>query len=126
MCIRDRVSDVRSGVGLLGAVTIAPEVLAADPSTLGRVVAGVRARGVLTRGLADGSLQVSPPFVVTRDELRLLASAIDETLAELGSPRQPGGVDSGALVPDVTADESGGFGSLDDQLRRDVPPHHGS
>jgi len=120
------VSDVRSGVGLLGAVTIAPEVLTADPSTLGRVVAGVRARGVLTRGLADGSLQVSPPFVVTRDELRLLASAIDETLAELGSTRQESGVDSGALLPDVTADESGGFGSLDDQLRRDVPPHHGS
>lgn len=120
------VSDVRSGVGLLAAVTIAPEVLADDPGALGRVVAGVRERGVLTRGLADGSLQVSPPFVITRDELRQLAAAIDDTLSSLGSTRARVADGSGALLPDVTADEAGGFGSLEDQLLRDVPPHHGS
>jgi putrescine aminotransferase len=118
------VADVRSGGGLLGAVTIDPQVLAADPSTLGRVVAGVRERGVLTRGLADGSLQVSPPFVVTRDELRQVSAAIDGTLTSLGSTTA-GASPAAPLLPDVTNDEAGGFGSLDAQLLRDVPPHHG-
>ncbi len=119
------VTDVRTGFGLLGAVTIDPVVLAEAPATLGRIVAGMRERGVLTRGLADGSLQISPPFVITRDELRRLAAAIDDTLLALGSTRARVASGGEALLPDVTGDERGGFVSLDDQLLRDVPPHHG-
>ncbi len=120
------VADVRTGVGLLGAVTIDPAALAADPALMGRILLSLRDRGVLTRALADGSLQVSPPFVVTRDELRTLASAIDDTLVSLGSVRTRGPVDGDVLLPDLTGDEAGGFSSLDDRLARDVPPHHGS
>ncbi len=29
------------------------------------------------------------------------------------------------MLPDVTSDEAGGFGSLDERLLADVPPHHG-
>jgi hypothetical protein len=29
------------------------------------------------------------------------------------------------LLPDQTSDEAGGFGSSDDRLLADVPPHHG-
>ena len=125
------VSDVRSGVGLLAAVTVAPEILAGDATVMPRLIAGLRERGILTRGLADGSVQISPAFVITRDELNTLASAIDGALVDLGSTRTDSatGATRAAgrdLLPDVTSDETGGFGSLDDRLRADVPPHHGS
>ena len=47
-------------------------------------VRGLRERGVLTRGLAGGSLQVSPPLVVDRADLAELADAMGEVLAGLG------------------------------------------
>ena len=120
------VSDVRSGVGLLGAVTIDPAVLAADPTTMPRVIAGMRERGVLTRGLADGSVQISPPFVVTREELNRLSAAIDASLTAAGSSRAASPAsDARDLMPDITSDEVGGFDSTDARLLADVPPHHG-
>jgi putrescine---pyruvate transaminase len=122
------VAEVRSGVGLLGAVMIEPEVLAADSTVLPRLIGALRDRGVLTRGLADGSVQISPPFVITRDELIGLAGAIDSALVDLGSRRVAGGStdDASSLVPEITSDEAGGFESLDARLLADVPPHHGS
>ncbi len=122
------VSDVRSGVGLLAAVTIDPAVLREDASVMPRLIAALRHRHVLTRGLADGSVQISPAFVITRDQLQALARAIDDALVAIGSTRtQPAPGTAGRdLVPDVTSDEAGGFGSLDDRLLRDIPPHHGS
>jgi hypothetical protein len=91
-----------------------------------RVIAGLRSRGILTRGLADGSVQLSPSFVVTREELNRFATALDQSLFDVGSRRsaQPDlGMD---LLPDVTSDEAGGFPSSDARLLADVPPHHGS
>ena len=44
-----------------------------DAGLTNRVVLAMRQRGVLTRGLVDGSLQVSPPFVVEESDLKLLA-----------------------------------------------------
>ncbi|MBK9738244.1 MAG: aspartate aminotransferase family protein [Actinobacteria bacterium] len=120
------VVDVRAGAGLLGAVQVSPDVLGADPTTMPRLISAMRDRGVLTRGLADGSVQVSPSFVVTRDELRRIASAIDESLVGLGSRRVVRRSVDVDLLPDVTSDEAGGFDSSDERLLADVPPHHGS
>lgn len=121
------VSEVRSGVGLLAAVAIDPEAVAADPSIPPRLIAGLRERGVLSRMLADGGLQVSPPFVVTREELQFLGTAIDETLTDLGSTARPAAsVVESDLLPGVTSDEAGGFGSSDARLLAEVPPHHGN
>jgi putrescine---pyruvate transaminase len=122
------VVDVRSGVGLLAAVTIDPAVLAADATVMPRIIASLRARGVLTRGLADGSLQISPPFVITREQLNDLAVAIDGALVDVGSsrPTSPDGGRPASMLPDVTSDEAGGFDSLDRDLLADVPPHHGA
>ena len=119
------VTETRSGVGLLGAVTIDADVLASDATAMPRIISGLRERGVLTRGLADGSLQVSPPFVATRDDLQALAAAIDATLTQVGSTRtgEPAGDE---LLPTVTNDEVGGFGTTDARLLADVPPHHGT
>jgi putrescine---pyruvate transaminase len=75
------VSQVRSGVGLLAAVEIDAEARAADPGLVDRVVRGCRDRGVLTRGLAGHSLQVSPSFVVDEDEISRVAAVFAETLS---------------------------------------------
>ena len=72
------VSEVRAGVGLLAAVQVDPDVASSDPEVVGRVIGQLRARGVLTRGLVDGSLQVSPPFVVTVEQLKAAASATSD------------------------------------------------
>lgn len=77
------VSEVRAGVGLLAAVQLDPAALALDASLVPRTVAALRQRGVLTRPLVDGSLQVSPPFVVTEQELKQAATAIWDSLDEV-------------------------------------------
>ena len=119
------VSEVRSGSGLLAAVQVDPDVVADDPGVVDRLVREVRARGVLTRALAGGALQISPPFVITRAEMSSIASTIDEALAELGSTRRMVTAVDVDLLPDLTSDERGGFGTSDERLLADVPPHHG-
>ena len=72
------VQEVRS-VGLMAGVQLRPDVPADD------VIRACREGGVLTRLLADNTLHVCPPFVITPDELRfaadVLATALD-TVAE--------------------------------------------
>jgi putrescine aminotransferase len=68
------VAEVRAGLGLLAAVELS------DPAKLARVVDEARARGVLLRGLRGVALQISPPFVITEDEIATLARVIGESL----------------------------------------------
>jgi putrescine---pyruvate transaminase len=74
------VTEVRAGTGLVAAVQLDPELLADDPSLTNRVVLAMRDGGVLTRGLVDGSLQVSPPFVVEEGDLKQLADVTADAL----------------------------------------------
>ncbi|MFZ0322938.1 MAG: aminotransferase class III-fold pyridoxal phosphate-dependent enzyme [Actinomycetes bacterium] len=69
------VSEVRSGLGLLAAVQLAPDVLERDPGAAAGVVSGLRQRGVLSRALVGGSLQVSPPFVIDEADLKTFVEA---------------------------------------------------
>jgi putrescine aminotransferase len=68
------VAEVRAGVGLLGAVELA------DPSKLVPVIDAARARGVLVRGIRGVALQISPPFVITEDELATMGHVLGESL----------------------------------------------
>jgi putrescine---pyruvate transaminase len=68
------VAEVRTGVGLLGAVELA------DPAKLQPVVDAAYERGVLVRGIRGVALQVSPPFVITEDELATTARVFGEAL----------------------------------------------
>jgi len=68
------VAEVRTGVGLLGAVELA------DPSKLPAVIDAAYERGVLVRGIRGVALQVSPPFVITEDELVQTAQVFGEAL----------------------------------------------
>jgi putrescine---pyruvate transaminase len=68
------VAEVRTGVGLLGAVELA------DPSKLPAVIDAAYERGVLVRGIRGVALQVSPPFVITEDELVQTAQVFGDAL----------------------------------------------
>jgi putrescine---pyruvate transaminase len=70
------VSEVRAGLGLLAAVEIDPAARAADPGLVERIVTGCRHGGVLTRGLAGRALQLSPPYVISEDEIGTVVEAI--------------------------------------------------
>lgn len=77
------VSDVRAGVGVVAAVQLDPEAIAADATLPDRAAAAVRAHGVLTRVLTGGGLQLSPALVITRDELDEIAGAIRAALDDV-------------------------------------------
>ncbi len=115
----DVVSEVRAGVGVLAAVDYTPDAKAAGVPA--RVLAGLRERGVLTRNLASGALQVSPSFVIDDAGIELLGAAVGESLSAAGGVRarvQPSG-----LLPDITSDE--GVDPYDDRhYLEQVPPHH--
>ena len=68
------VAEVRTGVGLLGAVELA------DPSKLQAVIDAAYERGVLVRGIRGVALQVSPPFVITEDEIAETARVFGDAL----------------------------------------------
>jgi adenosylmethionine-8-amino-7-oxononanoate aminotransferase len=69
----DRVTEVRAGTGALAAIQLS------DGIAPGAALA-LREHGVLSRALANGSLQVSPPFVTTRADLESYASAVQAVL----------------------------------------------
>jgi adenosylmethionine-8-amino-7-oxononanoate aminotransferase len=63
----EAVAEVRTA-GLLAAVQLSDAALE-DPGFADGVIASLRARGILTRLIAGGAVQVSPPYVTRRQEL---------------------------------------------------------
>jgi len=74
------VGEVRGGVGLLAAVELAPDALAADPGLVGAWQAATRDAGVIARGLGRG-LAVSPPLTITEDEIAQIGEGLATGLA---------------------------------------------
>jgi putrescine aminotransferase len=68
------VREVRAGVGLLAGIPLEDERLAPE------VVESCYRAGILTRVLPGGTLHVSPPFVVTDDEIERLAAVVVDAL----------------------------------------------
>ena len=75
------VADVRCA-GLAGAVELDPALIAANPALGVAVVVAARGHGVLTRALRGVALQISPPLVVTDDELAAIVGAIGAAVRE--------------------------------------------
>ena len=71
------ISDVRAGTGLLAAVQLA------DPTQVPALVAALRERQVLTRGIVTGSLQISPSLVIEERQITQLVEAITDALGTL-------------------------------------------
>jgi len=76
----DAVSEVRGGVGMMAAVELSDELIAADPKALSTVVMTAREAGVLIRPLAKG-VAISPPLTATEEHFGLIAQAIEQGLS---------------------------------------------
>jgi putrescine---pyruvate transaminase len=80
------VGAVRTA-GLLAGIELAPEALDERSGLIDVVVTAARERGVLLRGLVGRTLQISPPFVITEEEIRGLMGVVRETLDALSNDR---------------------------------------
>jgi adenosylmethionine-8-amino-7-oxononanoate aminotransferase len=57
-------------------VQLDPDLVAEDPSAAARGADAARSAGVITRAIAGGGFQVSPPFTITSDQLDELAAGL--------------------------------------------------
>jgi putrescine aminotransferase len=76
------VEETRS-IGLLGAVQLSSEARAEDPALADRLVSALQDDGVLVRSLVGHSLQISPPFVISGEDIELLVERIGGALERL-------------------------------------------
>lgn len=74
---RDDIAEVRAGAGFFAGIAPVADI------SHERVVAMARERGVILRALRHNVIQVSPPFVVTDDEVARIVGTIAEILDEL-------------------------------------------
>jgi putrescine---pyruvate transaminase len=79
LSVHPLVKEVRIA-GLLAGIELTETARASDPRVVDKVVSEARSRGVLTRNLVGRSLQVSPPFVITPDELHELGAVLAASL----------------------------------------------
>ena len=78
------VGEVRA-VGLMGAVALRPDLLAADPGIVERVVGAALERGVATRVLRGHAIHVSPAFVITESEIAQLVDGLRRALSDVAA-----------------------------------------
>jgi putrescine---pyruvate transaminase len=78
------VGEVRGGTGLLAAIALDPDALAADPTLTAKADRAIRSHGVILRALGQ-ALAVSPPLTISSGEIQLIHDAVRaglDTLAE--------------------------------------------
>lgn len=75
----DCVTDIRGGVGALAAI----QLDTSDETLPARAATACRQAGVLTRAVGGGGLQVSPPLVITPEELSEMAEKFRDGLTSL-------------------------------------------
>jgi putrescine---pyruvate transaminase len=78
------VGDVRCA-GLAGAVEIDADLVAASPGAPAEAVLAAREQGVITRALRGVALQISPPLVVTEDELASIVAGIEAAVRSVAA-----------------------------------------
>jgi adenosylmethionine-8-amino-7-oxononanoate aminotransferase len=76
------VGEIRT-VGLTAAVAFEPALLAADAGLPERAVAAALRHGVATRVLRGHALQVSPPFVISEDEIRQMVDGLGAAIEDV-------------------------------------------
>jgi adenosylmethionine-8-amino-7-oxononanoate aminotransferase len=75
------VVEARGGTGVLGAIELDPERLAANPALPAGVARAARERGVLVRPMVS-AIAVSPPLTLAEEHLDLLTGALRGGLDE--------------------------------------------
>jgi putrescine---pyruvate transaminase len=76
------VAETRA-IGLTGAVELTDAAITADPAIIDKAVATARKNGVLTRNLRGRALQISPPFVITEEEIDEMVGGLRAALDEV-------------------------------------------
>lgn len=76
----DVVDSIRRGVGALAAVQL---VVGDDETLPARAAAACREAGLLTRAMGGGALQVSPPLVMTGEQVTEMAGLFERGLRSL-------------------------------------------
>jgi adenosylmethionine-8-amino-7-oxononanoate aminotransferase len=74
------VTNIRRGVGALAAIQLE---VGEDETLPGRVAEACRSAGVLTRAMGGGALQVSPPLIMTSEQVDEMASLFGVGLRSL-------------------------------------------
>jgi adenosylmethionine-8-amino-7-oxononanoate aminotransferase len=78
------VGEIRT-VGLTAAVALQPSILEADATTIDRVVAACLRHGVATRALRGHAVHISPPFVITEDQIDAMVDGIGNALEDVAA-----------------------------------------
>ena len=73
------VAEVRS-IGLTAALELSAEALASNPEAANALAAESRRSGVISRVLLGRALQISPPAIITREELHFMVDVLLEAL----------------------------------------------
>jgi len=79
------VAEVRSA-GLAAAIEIDGDLLVRHPTAAIATVSAARSHGVLSRALRGLALQISPPLIVTEEELRAIVGGIEAAVQETVVP----------------------------------------
>lgn len=82
------VGEIRH-IGLTGAIAIKPEVLEQDPATPDKVVAAALRHGVASRVLRAHAIHISPPFVITEDQIDRMVDGIGNALEDVAAVGVP-------------------------------------
>jgi putrescine---pyruvate transaminase len=78
------VGEIRT-VGLTAAVAIAPAALEKDPATPDKVVSAALQHGVASRVLRAHAIHISPPFVITEDQIDRMVDGIGNALEDVAA-----------------------------------------
>jgi adenosylmethionine-8-amino-7-oxononanoate aminotransferase len=82
------VGEIRV-VGLTAAVSLAPAVLERDPTAPDKVVAAALQHGVATRVLRGHAVHISPPFVISEDQIDAMVDGIGNAIEDVAAVGVP-------------------------------------
>ncbi|HUQ42866.1 MAG TPA: aminotransferase class III-fold pyridoxal phosphate-dependent enzyme [Candidatus Limnocylindria bacterium] len=78
------VGEIRT-IGLTAAVALRPEVLEQDATAVEKVVAAALKHGVASRVLRGHAVHISPPFVITEDQIHAMVDGIGNALEDVAA-----------------------------------------
>jgi adenosylmethionine-8-amino-7-oxononanoate aminotransferase len=82
------VGEIRT-IGLTAAVALTPAVLELDPTTPDKVVAAALRHGVASRVLRAHAIHISPPFVITEEQIDAMVDGIGNALEDVAAVGAP-------------------------------------
>jgi adenosylmethionine-8-amino-7-oxononanoate aminotransferase len=83
------VGEIRT-VGLTAAVALQPAILEQDATAPDKVVAASLRHGVATRVLRGHAIHISPPFVITKDQIDAMVDGIGNALEDVAAASAAG------------------------------------